>query len=184
MKDRIVLLVVIVQQRFITRWQRMVAYINPRLIAFWQKLVRRYESLASRFAEQSEVPTPAPVVPDHVVRVGDVAINPRWTWIKVKNPKGRRNGNGFHDFGDSAGIKEGGRLTVVAIDGDQVLVSYESPRPNPCGSEAGNGTLFFVPKGPFVRMTEEWHLAHVSKADEKARIMGLLRRTLTEAESS
>lgn len=117
------------------------------------------------------------------VKVGDVAINPRWTWVKVKNPKGRRNGNSFHDFGDSAGIKEGGKLTAVAIENGQVLVSYESPKGQGFGSEAGNGTLFFVPKSEFRAMTAAYQTIQTSKGEEKARILALLRGSY-ESESS
>ena len=117
------------------------------------------------------------------IKVGDVAINPRWTWVKVKNPKGRRNGNSFHDFGDSAGIKEGGKLTAVAIEGDQVLGSYESPKGQGFGSEAGNGTLFFVPKRDFLTMTASYAAGQASKHEEKARILALLRSSY-ESESS
>ncbi|OHA07807.1 MAG: hypothetical protein A2934_02965 [Candidatus Sungbacteria bacterium RIFCSPLOWO2_01_FULL_47_10] len=113
------------------------------------------------------------------IHVGDVAINPEWTWIEVQNPKGRRNGNGFHGFGDSAGIKARAKLTVVAIDGDQVLVSYESPKGQGFGSEAGNGTLFFVSQLEFIGMTAKYHREQASQSERKARVLRLLRETLS-----
>lgn len=118
------------------------------------------------------------------IKVGDVAINPRWTWVEVQNPNGRQNGNCFHEFGESVGIQVGGKLVVVAIKGDQALVSYESPRGQGCGTEAGNGTLFFVSKRNFTTMTADYQTIQTSKSKAKARILALLRESLRSESSS
>jgi hypothetical protein len=110
------------------------------------------------------------------IAAGDFAINPRWQWIKVKNPNGIKSGNSSRAFGETAGIKEGAKLTVVAPTEDKVLVSYESPRGQGYGSEAGNGTLFFVSKEEFKTMTNDWERIHDKKEADKAKIKELLRK--------
>lgn len=94
------------------------------------------------------------------------------------NQPGSKNANCFHRFGENAGINEGGLLTAVAIDDDRVLVSYENLKGQGAGSVAGNGTLFYVTRRAFVSMTSEYDAGLLSKADEKIRVLGLLRRSL------
>lgn len=160
---RITLFVVGLMQSFSNEWHRFVVWLKKS-----SGKIEFHESEIQKTKIQEPL----------VVEIGDVAINPKWNWITVKNPKGRRNFNGFHDFGDSAGIKEGAKLTAVAIEGYNVLVSYESPKGQGAGSEAGNGTLFFVPKQIFATMTADYESGQRLKANEKARILVLLRNTL------
>lgn len=149
----------------------------------WRSLSARIER-ATKWIDDACYPGPleSELEPEPEIKVGDVATNPRHTWIKVMNPKGRRNGNGFKEFGDSASIARDGKLTVVAVEDEQVLVSYASPRGQGYGAEAGNGTLFFVPKHVFVTMDADRETLRVSEEEQKARIMTLLRATV-ESES-
>lgn len=119
-----------------------------------------------------------------IVNIGDTAINPEWRWVKVENPKGRPTGNGFHDFGESAGIKAGATLTVVVVENDSVLVSYQSPRGQGYGSEAGNGTLFFVPKRTFANMSQVHALIQEETEARKTRVRELLRQASAQVTES
>ena len=112
------------------------------------------------------------------INIGDTAINPDHRWITTMNPKGRPNGNGFRKFGEDASILEGGELTVVAIDGENILVSYKSARGQGYGAEAGNGTLFFLPKHVFAGMTDRYHRIVESREQQKVRVIALLQNTL------
>jgi hypothetical protein len=109
------------------------------------------------------------------VKVGDQAINPEWEWVEVQNPNGRCTANGFNEFGETVGIGKGAKLTVVAIEDSRVLVSYKSPRGQGAGSEAGNGTLFFVPTSVFASMTRHYEAEEKKKAECKNNITELLR---------
>ncbi|MBI4158502.1 MAG: hypothetical protein HY505_02710 [Candidatus Yanofskybacteria bacterium] len=149
----------------------------------WRSLSARIDR-AAKWIEDACYPGPLSPEPEPLpeIKVGDVATNPRHTWIRVMNPKGRRTGNGFRAFGDSASIARDGKLTVVAVEDEQVLVSYASPRGQGYGAEAGNGTLFFVPKRVFATMDADYEMLRASEEEQKARIMTLLRVTV-ESES-
>lgn len=120
--------------------ERLVALL-ARIVEFfhnqWHSLSARIDR-AAKWIEDACYPGPFDSEPESEINVGDVATNSRHTWIKVMNPKGRRNGNGFREFGDSASIARDGKLTVVAVEDEQVLVSYASPRGQGYGAEAGN----------------------------------------------
>ena len=164
MKEKSFVLIVGIVQFFRSQWHSLVARINR--VAKWIEDV----CYPGPFSQE---PRPQPEI-----RIGDVVINPRHAWIKVMNPKGRRNGNGFRSFGDSASIEREGKLTVVAIEDEQVLVSYESPRGQGYGAEAGNGTLFFVPRRVFGNMTVDYEAIRVSEEEQKVRVTNLLHNTI------
>lgn len=140
----------------------------------WFKYIRKQKQFTAEKSSVKIMPLPIEIT------LGQKAVNPEWQWIEVQNPKGRRNGNSFHDFGDSAGIKEGGILTVVAIKDNSVLVSYESPNGQGYGSEAGNGTLFFVKKVIFNGMSKKYDFLKKKKENDKEEIMKLLKQTAIE----
>ncbi len=159
-------------------WQFLQTPITVVQIKGWfERFIDQFDNRPQISDYRNSEPEP----PIAEVKVGDAAINPKWQWIDVANPKGRANGNGFNEFGDHAGIKEGGILTVVAIDGSRILVSYESPRGQGYGSEAGNGTLFFVSKRKFASMTSRYEQIRVDREAEKARVMNLLKSALASA---
>lgn len=86
------------------------------------------------------------------IPVDQVAINTRYQRVKVMNPSGIRNGNGFHALGKRVAIAPGGRLRVVAAHPQQVLVEYQHPRRQGRGPEAGHGTLLLVPLKEFAAL--------------------------------
>lgn len=120
-----------------------------------------------------EKPASARVTPRRNLR-GETAINPTWQWIKVKNPEGMTNGNGFHGYDESAGIQEGGKLSVIEDMDDQVLVGYHSPDGQGYGSEAGNGTIFLMDKEAFLQSTALYEQKAVRQEEEKAQIRKIL----------
>ena len=111
---------------------------------------------------------------------GDTVINPKWRWAIVQNPNGQKNGNGFNKFGDSAGIAENATLTVVAVDGKDVLVSYESPEGQGFGSEAGNGTLFFIPKDVFIKLPKDFATIKEEALIKEQRVVKILKNLAAE----
>ena len=154
---------------------------REKLVAILEWIAQFFQNLwlDARLYLVKSNPGPLPELkkPMPVVNVGDTAFNPEWGWIKVQNPKGRPNGNSFHKFGDHAGIKAGAKLTVIAHEGIEVLVSYESPEGQGYGSEAGNGTLFFVPKRSFAAMTK----VHMHLQEEEEARKQRIRRLLADA---
>jgi hypothetical protein len=113
------------------------------------------------------------------IRVGDIFINPRALKVRVKNPDGNLNdSNTRHSFNQTAYIREGGKLTVVAIDGDQILVSHRKlNKEKSFGTEAGNGVLFLVSRWKFMKLivpglkdtAGEWELRYIKQLLEKAK---------------
>lgn len=160
--------------------ERLIVLI-ARIVEFFRNL---WQSICGATTEVSVVAEPPPEIPLPEIKVGDVAINAHHMWIKVMNPKGRRNGNGFRSFGDSASIARDGKLTVVAVEDEQILVSYASPKGQGYGAEAGNGTLFFLPKHVFATMGTYHEILRVSEEMQKARIMTLLRGSVASESDS
>jgi len=110
---------------------------------------------------------------DDIVNVGDTAVIPEWTWITVQNLDEIKSGNGGFFFGEKCGIKENQTISVVAIDGDDVLVRYNLPYPA-YGSPCPDGTLFFVSKTLFLGLTDQYLSVKENQSEEKSRIKRLL----------
>ena len=151
---------------FVNLWNIVATFFRNQ----WEKL----------FGKPIPVAPPPPIVQEEIpeIHIGDTATNPEHRWIETRNPKGRKNGNGFREFGKTASVQEGGELTVVAVDGDNLLVSYKSPNGQGYGAEAGNGTLFFLPAHVFAHMTERYQRIQETRGQQKARVIALLRNTL------
>ncbi len=122
--------------------------------------------------------------PETAIHVGETTINPEHAWIEVMNPKGRKNGNGFFEFGSMAEIKAGGVLTVVRVSGEQVLVSYQSPQGQGFGLEAGNGTLFFISKLQFILMGATFREKLAEMEEKRLAVYQLLQLDSAVADSS
>jgi hypothetical protein len=89
------------------------------------------------------------------IKVGDSFENLEPRQVRVKNPNGVRNdGNVFYAFNERTWIMMGGKFTIVALDGDQILVRYEKGNGEKSrGNEAANGTLFLVNHWKLIKMT-------------------------------
>jgi hypothetical protein len=111
------------------------------------------------------------------IQIGEILTNLEPRWIRVKNPEGNANDSKtLHAFNERAWIREGSKLTVIAIDGDQILVSYQKPgQEKSWGTEAGNGTLFLVSRWKLMKMTTS-HLRATSRDFERTYIIELLKR--------
>lgn len=88
----------------------------------------------------------------NIVQVEDfLYITEEWQWVDVMNPDPVKSGNGSFVYGDTCGIEGGGKITVVALDGNKILVEYttnEIKRGTPCPS----GILFFIGQAEFLRI--------------------------------
>ena len=101
--------------------------------------------------------------------------NPSWTWVEVKNPNGIKNGNGFHDFNDSCGVAEGGRLEKIKTIGERVLTRYASPKDQGYGTECGNGTIFWMDRVKYEHAEAEYNAIVTARELEKDYIWRILR---------
>ena len=111
------------------------------------------------------------------LQVGDVFTNLEPRSVRIKNPNGIKNdSNGLHAFNEKAWIREGGELTIIIIDGDQMLVKYQKSHKEKClGTDAGNGALFLVNRWKFMRMTIP-ALKKTAEEHERKYIATLLER--------
>jgi hypothetical protein len=111
------------------------------------------------------------------IQVGDVYTNLEPRSVRIKNPTGIKNdSNSTHAFNEKAWIREGGELTIVVIDGSQMLVKYQKPHKEKClGTDAGNGALFLVNRWKFMRMTIP-ALKKTADAHERNYILELLAK--------
>ncbi len=73
--------------------------------------------------------------------------------LKVMNTGGRHNGDTHHARGVRALARKGGVLTTLERHGGAVLVSYQGPRRQGQGEEAGHGAQFLVPAARLRELT-------------------------------
>jgi hypothetical protein len=114
------------------------------------------------------------------LKVGDSFANLEPVKARIKNPEGHRNdGGGLFKFNERAWIMDGGKLTIVAIDGDQILARHQKPgKEKSTGAQAGNGALFLMSRWKFLKMTvedlkiraEDMEKEYVERLKERARI--------------
>ena len=109
------------------------------------------------------------------IKKGDTAIVPDWEWVDVKNARPVSSGNNEFGYGRSCGVKRGGIVTVVGIDGDRLLVRYQIAG-TPFGTPCPSGVLFFIKKETFSKMTAEYHRVLKAEQDEKNLIERLLKK--------
>ena len=101
----------------------------------------------------------SPLVLAEEIKKGDTQTVPDREWVDVVNPKPveQKYRGSTKDLkrGDTCSIQKGGKVTVIGIDGDRVLVRYTSPAPS-IGTPCPSGVLFFVSKDKFQDMTPRY----------------------------
>ena len=116
------------------------------------------------------------------VKVGTVIpVEEKWQWVTIANPDGISNGNGYFAFGEIAGIDNFGTIKLIAIDGNRVLLEYNTTR-KAFGTECPNGTIFFLEKAEFTRRVANYEkkirqerAQEARMKVEKARVRALLK---------
>ena len=103
--------------------------------------------------------------------IGSHAVIPEWHWVKMVNKEAITqrfsNGNGLLYYGDTCGVEFGGEITVLKIQGENLLVNY-SPPGEPMGTPCPKNTRFIVSTADFATMTERyWQIRSAKIADMK-----------------
>ena len=107
------------------------------------------------------------------IKKGDEAKVPIWEWVNVKNPNPVKSGNSTFSYDDFCGIQYGGTVTMVGIEGDNLLVRY-SIDGTQYGTPCPDGALFFITKERFSKMTDEYNRIFSAKKAEKNLVQKLL----------
>ena len=98
----------------------------------------------------------------------DVAIVPRWEWVRTVNGNNR--------FGEHRGIREGSCVKLIGEHGDRVLVRYEQQSLLAGGTECRRGDIFWLDKKRFESMTEEYLKVIEDRKKEVAIVADLLAK--------
>ena len=96
------------------------------------------------------------------IRNGSEVTVLNWKWVEVKNTQPIKNGNNTFIPGAQCGVEVGGVVTVVKIDGNDLVVRYSigGPRQNTTyGTLCPTGVFFSTTRESFSRMLTEYGLA-------------------------
>lgn len=74
-------------------------------------------------------------------------------WVEVVNPHPVSNLNVTYQFGDSCNIDPGDIITLLAQDGDKVLVEITATNGEAGGTSCPSRTLFFMDADVYTRLT-------------------------------
>lgn len=106
------------------------------------------------------------------VTKGDSAIVPEWKWVDARNSSPVKSGNDTYSYGDTCGIERGGKLTVVGVAGDILLVSYSTDAPRG-GTSCLPGVNFLISEKEFSAMTTIYLATKGAEDKEKLLVQSL-----------
>ena len=112
---------------------------------------------------------------EKTIKVGDTAIVPEWERITVMNPTPISNAHVTFYFESTCDIERGGKLTVIAIHEDKLLVRYKI-KGEPGGIQCPSGAIFFVSKEKFSQMTERYLKLKEEEKNLRKLVIRLLRK--------
>ena len=92
------------------------------------------------------------------IKKGDTAIVPGWEWVDVVNSERQ---------GETCGIKIGGTVMVVGIDGSRLLVHYVALDHLVSAPSCPSGVFFFTTKENFSKMTAEYNRIRAAQQSEQ-----------------